>query len=470
MSAGMQAFQAGWTNQPAATLNAALPRSIGLGDIPMLPLSRALDMPAQAGFARGSLGIDLSGMQLALAGDGPLAVECSSDAQSRCVLAVRLQGIELRGTHALKGTQIWETGLDGAGTAMPIGARRRGGSADEYAHPTWIKTANDQRGLLQNVPGGNGQTLLTTYSNHRAAFNDVFNEQNFQAYAFQQGWGNSAISEMADDTNTALTEGGVVNDPKKQYNNSGTGITTNYNGHAQNQKLALLTTLTAMAEGADPNNPKDPTNPYNQAAAATLGFGSSIVQNIKVTNPNVTKIEDLPPLQKDGVYELVQNGTPAPTPSVDEVHNFLNGSPIGGRDAQGNSWTWSLSEDERAFVRKLQADIAEHAARVAAQKPVALVTGALHARLACHVYLQFGAHGDQGAPALIDGRIELDGFDLHFDDGAWNGALGDGPAQAARDALSEARFIKSLVHDRIADALERALVQPLARALLDSQP
>lgn len=86
------------------------------------------------------------------------------------------------------------------------------------------------------------------------------------------------------------------------------------------------------------------------------------------------------------------------------------------------------------------------------------------------MYLQFGAQGDQGAPALIDGRIELDGFDLHFDDGAWNGALGDGPAQAARDALSEARFIKSLVHDRIADALERALVQPLAKALLDSQP
>ncbi|GKT25359.1 hypothetical protein [Acidovorax sp. SUPP3334] len=465
MSAAMQAFQAGWTNQPAATLTAALPRSIGFGDIPTLPLARAIDMPAQAGFMRGSLGIDLSGMQLALAGDVPLAVECSSDSQGRCVLAVRLQNIELQGIHTLKGTQIWETGLDGAGTAMPIGARRRGGSADDNAHPTWIQTANCQRESLQNLPGTNGPTLLSTYSNHRAAFNDVFNENNFQAYAFQQGWGNSAVSEMAGDTNTALTEGGVVNDPVKTYYNSSTGITTNYNGHAQNQKLALLTTLTAMAEGADPNNPKDATNPYNQAAAATLGFGTSIVQNT-----NVTQITDVPAQTKDSVYGLVQTGTPATPPSVEDVHNFLNGSPIGGRDAQGNSWTWSLSEDERAFVRKLQADIAEHTARVAAQKPMALVKGALRARLACHVYLQFGGQGADGAPALIDGRVELDGFDLHFDDDAWNGALGDSVAQTARDALSEARFIKSLVHDRIADALERALVQPLAKALLDSQP
>lgn len=457
MSAGMQAFQDGWKNQPAATLNAALPRRIGLGDIPTLPLARSLDMPAQAGFARGSLGIDLSGMQLALAGDGPLAVECSSDAQGRCVLAVRLQDVALQGLHTLNGTQIWETDLDGAGTALPMGTRRRGGSGDDNLHPTWVQTANEQRGKLQNLPGSNGPTLLTTYSNHRAAFNDVFTDP--LAYAFQMGWGTPAISGMADDTNKALTQGGVVNDPTKQY-----GATT-YNGNAQTQQLALLTTLTAMATNADSNHPTDATNPYNQAAAATLTFGTSITQNTAVT-----QITDVPPQTKDGVYDLVQGGSPAAPHSVDDVHNFLNGSPIGGRDAQGNTWTRSLSEDERVFVRKLQADIAEHAARLAARKPVALVKGALHASLACHVYLQFGAQGAEGAPALIDGRVELDGFDLHFDDAAWNAALGDGPAQTARDALSEARFIKSLLHDRIADALERALVQPLAQALLDSQP
>lgn len=461
MSAGMQAFQAGWTNQPAITLNATVPRSIGLGDIPTLPLARALDMPVQAGFARGSLGIDLSDMQLALAVDGPVAIECSSDAQGGCVLAVRLQDIALQGTHTLQGMQIWETDLDGAGTAMPIGARRRGGSADDNAHPTWIQTANDQRASLQNLPGTNGPTLLNTYSNHRAAFNDVFDHKNIVSYPFRIGWGNSAISQMADDTHTALNQGGVINDPNKIYDNTATKIKTNYNGHAQNQQLALITTLKNMAGKGN----LDPTNPYNLAAVATLGFQGSIL-----TNTKTTQIADLPAQTKDSVYDLVQSGTPAATPSVEDLHNYLDGSPIGGRDAQGNSWLWSLTEDERAFVRKLEADIVEHTARADAQKPVALVKGALRARLACHVYLQFGAQGDRGAPALIDGRVELDGFDLHFDDAAWNGALGDGSAQTARDALSEARFIKSLVHDRIADALERALVQPLARALLDSQP
>ncbi|CAM3415678.1 hypothetical protein ACAN107058_03705 [Paracidovorax anthurii] len=468
MSAGMQAFQDGWKNRSTVPLNAALPRQIGISDVPPLPLARSLDMPAQAGFARGSLGIELSAMQLSLPQDGLPVIEHSSDAQGRCVLAVRLQGIALQGTYTVQGTQVWEADLDGAGTALPPGARRRGGTDDTNAHPAWIQTANDQRAALQNVPGGNGATLLTTYSNHRAAFNDVFTDP--LAYAFQAGWGTQAISDMAEDTHTALNngngngDGSYVNDKDKQYGG------TTYNGNAQTQKLALLTALTALAGSTNsPQNNIDPNNPYNQAAAATLSFGSSVVKNT-IHDKNVEKkIDNVPQLTKDGVYTVVQNGTPAEPNTVEEVHQFLNGSPIGGRDAQGNTWTMVLNEDERAFVRKMQADIAEHAARLAALKPVALTAGGLQARLACHVSLQFGAQAD-GTPVLIDGRVELDGFDLHFDDGGWDNSLGQGLAQAVREALGEARFIKSLLHDRIADALERALVRPLAQALVDAQP
>lgn len=455
MSAGMQAFQDGWKNRPHPTLAAALPRRIAMGDVPPLPLARSADMPPQAGFARGSLAIDLSGLVLSLPQERPLAVGHAGGDGDRCVLSLQLGGIALQGMHALQGTQVWETDLDGAGTALPRNARR-GGSADANAHPTWIQTANEQRTVLQNLPGGNGATLLSTYSNHRAAFNDVFTDP--LAYAFQSGWGTQAISDMADDTHTAVNQGGQINDPSKDYGG------TTYNGNAQTQQLALLTTLTSMAQSNDPNAPEDPTNPYNQAAAATLTFGSSVTQNT-----NVQQITDVPPQTKDGVYGIVQGGEPAEPHSVSDVYKFLNGSPIGGRDAQGNTWTRSLSEDERAFVRKLQADIADHAARLAARKPVPLAHGAVDARLACHVYLQFGTQAD-GTVALLDGRVELEGFDLHFDDAAWDDALGAELAHTARGALGEARFIKSLLHDRIADALERTLVKPLAQALLGTAP
>lgn len=447
MSFDMQDFQAGWKALSSGDLRAALPRQITLDDIPLLPLARASDMPAQAGFARGALGIDLAGLQLTLAADSALTLEQDSDAQGRCVLTLRLQDIALQGRQTLQGTQIWETGVDSAGTGLPPNATRRGGA--DQKHPAWIQTANDQRAALQNTPGGNGATMLSTYANHRAAFNDAFSSPG--AYSFWNGWRTHAISAMAEDTHTALTQGGVVNDPNKQYGG------TTYNGHAQTQQLSLMTALTAMAGS------KDETNPFNQAAAATLTFSSGIVQNTKAQ-----KINDVPAQTKDSVYQLVQNGTqPAPHSAAD-VHAFLSGSPIGGRDAQGNVWTMCLTEDERTFVRKMQADIAEHMARLAAQKPVALVAGKLHAQLGCYVYLQFGAD-DNGAPCLLDGRVELDGFDLDFDDSAWDQALGLPLAGTAREALSEARFIKSLLHDRIADALERALVQPLAQKLLSAR-
>ncbi|TDR81926.1 hypothetical protein [Paludibacterium purpuratum] len=448
MSLDPQALQADWNHLDHDDLHTALPHLIVLDDIPALPLAHASDMPPQAGFARGALSIELGDLQLQLADRAPLTLTSGSNAEGHCVLALQIADIALVGRQTLQGTQIWETGLDGAGTGLPRDAGRRGG-ADQNVHPAWVQTAQDQRAALQNLPGGNGATMLSTYTNHRAAFNDVFTDPT--AYAFQIGWGVQEITDMAADTNTAVnTTGMVVNDPKKVY-----GSTT-YNGNAQSQQLALLTTLTAMAANNEPGNPTDSTNPYNLAAAATLSFGTGIVQNAKVA-----KINDVPPKTKATVYQMVLHGTP-PTPhTVQEVHDYLSGNPIGGRDANGNTWTMALSEDERAFVRKMQADFAEHAARLAAQKPVALAAGGLHASLGCYVYLQFDVAA--GEARLVDGRVELDGFDLDFDDSGWDAELGLPLAEAAREALGEARFIKSLLHDRIADALERALVPSLAQ-------
>jgi hypothetical protein len=451
MSANTPSFLTAWDKLDPAVVQATLPAEVSLDTLPALPITRAADMPPAAGFARGSLGIELRDLRLDLSGS-TATPRRNQDREGRDVLELHVSGIRLCGRQIVQGTQIWETGLDGAGTGLPLNVKRRGGS-DQNAHPTWIATANQQRGELQNVPGGNGATLLSTYSNHRAAFNDAFTDP--LGYAFQTGWGVPAISDMAADTNTALTQGGTVNDPTKVYG------TTTYNGNAQTQQLALMTTLTAMAAAKDPQQPKNPNNPYNQAAAATLTFSSSVI-----TNTNSSNITNVGPQTKASVYQTVQDGTPAAPHSVDDVHAFLSGNPIGGRDADGNTWTMCLAEDERAFVRQVQADIAEHAARLAAQKPVDLSGGGVTADFSCYVYLLLEV-GEDGTTRLRDGRVELDGFDLDIDDSAWDRELGPALAAETRTSLMEARFIKSLLHDRIADALERALVQPIARMVLD---
>lgn len=462
MRVDLQAAHGGWSHLTAAALAAALPSRIDLSDVPDLPLARALDMPAQAGFARGNLGIKLQAVSLAPAPDDPLHIEQAGKVEAGVLLTLRVRALRLHGIQTLHGTQIWETGLDGAGTGLRFGERRHGGGAgDTPAHPTWLKTADDQRATLQGLPGGNGAALLSTYSNHRAAFTDAFTLP--IATPFQNGWATDAISAMAQDTNDAVAAatpapgavaatGPVVNSSTKIYGN------TTYNGNAQTQQLALATILTGMAANANPQNPADPTNPYNQAAASAVTFSSTVLKNT-----NAAQLTDVPPHTAADVYGVVAQGTPAPAVSVADVHTLLSGNPIGGRDADGNAWTMVLSEDDRAFVRKIQAEQIAHIARLAAARPVALVQGALTAQLDCFVHLLFA---QEGGLRLLDGRVELDGFDLDFDDSQWDAVLGPELARAAREALGEARFIKSLLHDRVADSLERQLVPALAAALL----
>jgi hypothetical protein len=455
MQPELQAIYDGWANLGAAQLGAALPRQLDIDNIPALPLAKALDMPPQAGFARGDLGIKLGSLRVALDGEQSLRIELAGVEPEQGTVELRVSGLRLSGTQEVQGTQIWESEIDGAGTGLRHGARMRGGADDDTDnHPTWIATANRQRAALQNSPSGNGATLLSTYSTHRAAFTDVFTSKHTRL--FQNGWAYGPVPDMAQDTNDSVNSNGVINSSTKIYG------TTTYNGNAQSQQLALVTALTTLAAQANPGNPKDPNNPYNQAAASVATFASSIMQNT-----NVGQLTDVPEHNSDQVYAIVANGKPAPAVSVEDVHTLLNGNPIGGRDAEGNAWTMVLSEDERAFVRRMQADYAEHIARLDAIRPVPLAQGGLRATLDCFVALRF-AH-DEGSLRLLDGRVELDGFDLDFDDSGWDAALGTGLAQAAREALGQARFIKSLLHDRVADTLERALVPALAGVLLGAR-
>ncbi|MEI8633323.1 hypothetical protein P4S72_17225 [Vibrio sp. PP-XX7] len=141
--------------------------------------------------------------------------------------------------------------------------------AIQTSTPPRIKTANDQRSKLQEMPGDNGTQMLSTYSNHRAAYDDVFTQS--KGYVFRSGWQTQAIADMADHTHTAVSqETGPVNPANKQFGN------TSYNGNAQNQQLALITALHGMADNGND------TDPYIQAAAAAMTFGTSITTHNKV--------------------------------------------------------------------------------------------------------------------------------------------------------------------------------------------
>ncbi|MEI8633324.1 hypothetical protein P4S72_17230 [Vibrio sp. PP-XX7] len=169
-------------------------------------------------------------------------------------------------------------------------------------------------------------------------------------------------------------------------------------------------------------------------------------------------------MDSGSVYKQAQNGKPAVAHTPADVRSFINGSAIGGRDADGNTWTMCLTEDERIYVRDLQAKMAEHEARLEKQKPVDLSVGDLTADLSCYVSLLI-EETDNGDLNLMDGRVELDGFDLDFNDSKWDEQLSTALAEESRHALSGARFIKSLLHDRIADAMERELIEPIRKSL-----
>lgn len=433
---------------------AVLPTSVRVERMPSFPLARAIRMPKDLPFELGSLALRLNELNISSPDGFVPEIESVSGTDRGVRIALRFGKSTIQGSHALECKQVWDAGIDGAGTGLMFdddGRVRRPGGADENKNPTWIATAKKQRDKLTsediNKEKDNGMQLVSTYTDHRQAFTDVLTET--AGYAFQSQWGVPHIKDMAGHTNDCVNNGGEINNDETKY----AGNT--YNVNAGLQQLAMITALAGMPGATEDDKPVA-SNQYQKALAATLSFKGSVLQNT-----DSKKVDNIPTKTADGVYDIVKTGTPGPEVTVEQAHRLLNGDEIGGRCADGTKWSMALTEDERAFVRDLRARQQEHNERVAQAKPVAVVSGAAVADLQeFHMYLEFTV-ADDGTLELADGRVELDSFDLDLDDSEWPEAV----ATIARQELSTAKFIRSLLHDRVADALERDLVSAAADVL-----
>lgn len=453
MTLNITVARTAWSELKAAQwLN--LPRQIQIGEMPSFPLASAVDLPESFDFPRGSLAARLTNLSINIDGDVAPEIVNVSQHGGRAQVCLRFRECTINGSHTLETKQIWETNLDGAGTGLAFdenGRVRHPGGAEANKNPTWIATANEQRAKL-NEMGGNGTTLLDTYTTHRAAFTDVLTSD--AGYPFQVGWATPSITAMAEHTNNCMTQTSQPINSDSTYENGNT-----YNQNSALQQLAMLTTLAGMPGATTPDGNPVEDSPYQKAAAATASFNGSVL-----TNTNAQKTQEIPPQTSDNVYELVRTGTPALEVSVAQVHQLLSGENIGGRCADGSTWSMVLNDKERRFVRDLQARQQQHLERVAAAKPVVIACGSTFASLSeFHLLIEFEIDSEQHV-FLHEGRVELDSFALELDDSQWPDYI----KAIAYEELSRTHFIKSLVHDRVADALERELVDIVLDVLTDA--
>lgn len=438
-----------WTNLENAIWK-SLPKTIRVGEMPSFPLAHSIRMPKDIDFDIGSLALRLNNIQVASQhGFTPIFEKISID-EKKAQVCLRFENTSMSGEHALEVKQVWDAGIDGAGTGLSFdenGNVRRPGGADSNKNPTWVATAKQQRENLLNGPK-NGMDLMDSYADHRVALNDAFTDP--INYTFQVNWGVPAITDMAGHTNNCMTDTTKpINDAKK-YDNQMT-----YNENALTQQLALGTVLKGMGTFTSDGKP-DSNCPYQQAAKAVVNFNASVLSNTKSK-----KVKEIPAQTNESVYGIVKDGKPAQEVSLEQAHRYLDGEEIGGKLSDGGTWTMMLDEEDRQFLRDFKARHELHKERLMAVKPIEIVTGNTHTTLdKFYMYLEFSVENNNQL-CFSKGRVELDSFDLELDDKEWPTDM----AAIASEELSKARFIKSLVHDRVADALERDLLNSVVSIL-----
>jgi hypothetical protein len=404
-------------------------------------------MPEDTGFETGSLAMRLNDLKIKSANGFKPTINNLSTKDGKARVSLAFSTANIHGSHTLEGKQVWLANIDGAGTGLSYdedGKVRHAGGAGTNKNPLWIQTANDQRDRLIKQ-GGNGVTLVDTYTQHRDALNDVMTD--IKGYPFQIKWGTPYITAMADDTH------GNIGSPDSIINSSKTYGLKTYNEHSLLQQVSMISTLASFASHSGDKKK------YNDASIATATFAASIVKNTQKENPQ--NVGNTPQLSVNKINDIVTTGTAAPQVSLEQVNDFMKGNKVGGKCADGTTWSMMLTEDQRAYVRDFEAQQEMHIERLAKAKPVVLTEGAMSAELETFfMHLEFDIATD-GSLSLVDGRVELDGFELDLDDTSWPEAI----APLARQELAKARFIKSLLHDRVADALERELVSNTAKIL-----
>jgi hypothetical protein len=420
---------------------------VTLVDTPAYPLARAVEMPPGAGYPFGALAFRLSGLGLSgLDSPSPAAVRLRRD-EDRTILELAWSELRLSGRYALEAKPDPVTGLDTGGNLLelpPDACRPSYGGSDtpepalDPEKEQWLDQAREERGALMR--NRNGQSLMSVYNEHNEVFDEVFRT----SPALPSLWkADGATRAMAGDTSTALRkDDAVINDGGKIYNGNRT-----YNSNAFAQQLNVAVAAVYADPDFNPMTGPPEGSRYWEAARSALSFGLAVGDRTGNSKDSISE------MTREGVYGAVDtHDGELPSVNDDQVMEIAaQGAGTGGAPLDGDLGWIKLDEEDRSRLRLIY----ESAMRKRAED-ISITGAVLHEGLCEAVIGPVRATvrlADGAGPEEAEVALELPGCALDIDDSGWTGEVG----AVARQRLEAMYFIRSLLHDAMADALRDAV-------------
>ncbi len=453
-----------------------LPDTIELGGTPACPLARAVEMPPDHEYETGLLSFRIVELQSL----GTSRIEADSQQieidEDRMRLKFSLGPLTIEGCYALEAKYDPKITMDTAGDLMDLptsatlplaaGAEDEASSSvDEMTREEYLNNARRQRERLYQTK--NGGTLMAQYDEHNEIYNEAFRgrddeQSKLLASTLRDNWRAGGItSEMAKDTHEATNDDGnadtPINQASKRYTKAdGSQMTYNQNAFTQQLNVAVSTAM------QDPSfnlfKPPDNDSKYTKAALTALTFGTTVGDSTGNSKDRITE------MKRETVYQSVaeHSGETREATVADLQGALIQGMADGGAEEGSYPGTLVLDEADRLQVRRLIQGFIR--AQATAAK---MVTQLLwHGRCAAHIHqaeveIELTGDTETNAPRVHVTKVHviLPAFDFDIDDSSWIGTAGC----VARERLAEVYFIRSLLHDQIADRLKDAISTSLAK-------
>ncbi|WP_301124923.1 hypothetical protein [Streptomyces cacaoi] len=414
-----------------------------LPDTPGYPVARQVPLPeGHEHGPTGALSLRLGDLTVAL--DGELGEATAETLENgRTQFHYPLPPLVLSGRYSLDVKPEQQQQLDTAGDLRPLsraepspGEPRQPGLPDEEREG-FLDTARAQRERLVKE-SDNGYQLVSTFYEHNEVFNEVFQRG-------VEGWGGQGTQETARDTDAAVREGGLVNDPNKRYQPKSGKPELSYNGLAFTHKLALEATLTVIGQEPD----RDALQPkYQKALDASGRFAKTIreqTHNAKDALHPMTAAEVHAAVQQTPA--LAEEFTVDPSPYLDPDAHLERITTYGGTAPGG------LDEDDLRHIRSCRAQgLARLAAAEAAVGSV-LHEGTCGTRITGGTITAETEQGDDGRGTAVV-HVDLPDLSLELDDSAWEAEAG----RTARERVARMHFVRTLLQDALAERLRTAVL------------
>lgn len=436
---GLEDLLQSLANTDEATQSKIISDPLPINQMGPYPLARDVEFSGPSG--SGELLLTLE--KASVAGLVLTKIEPAGDSAS---VSFSFDGARLGGTYDIYGIEQPKIDLDVGGALQPL--TLLGAAPDDDGEEKLLteqqfdqlQQANDQKAELSKT--AHGRTLLSSYKQFNDAYNYVFTTNtHLRTYWKKDG----ATTAMADHTSKALKDGSVVNPSDQTWGTSG----QSYNYNAWNQKGNVYVACWGHAQSD--KIPPDQKKYFYDAANEAVKFGSSV----KATgNPS----DSTTPMSGSEVFKAVADTPPPSELSAQDQATLSEAVQKVGTNTHDDSHIRVLAEiglpvHDKA-IQGYQAIYQEGNARSAPPERVDLWTGPFSTDLQPFEMTFLIVEEPDGHVSARLTSTTLEVTELEMDTSDWTGEAG----AAAKSALSKARFLNGLVHDRITSALRDQIV------------